>query len=398
MLIIIDTSVVTFIKENIKSLNFQSKEIIALNSISMSYYNLEHLIVADQDVLEYLSECNILSELSKLVFCNLLSKYYSFAEYEKKCIYKIVVSKNISQLSRSDNMFYIPLEKLVNISKSILISENLSDCEFYESLGKKMISELEEYHSFNMNFHYITCAGSDAYNVTLNELKENNFCLLIMDTDKDYQDADIGTSLINARKIFNEKKDTRVIELYELQVREKENIVPPSFYLFCSNPPQKNLLKHLALYENSEKASEYLRHLDIKDGIKAKKCKSSDKKWHRLYDEYLMQLESNNLIACSICDVNGKEDNFTLLSGIGDNIVDTFREDILCGGLIKKLQTKTEINVPDYVLESIRMSIEQSKMLFTIIPEYIKKDWQDIAVKVLSWGLCANETEVYLNC
>lgn len=398
MLIKIDNSVIDFINANIANLNLFSKEVKAINSIAHAYINMQHLVIASRDVLDYLCEFSLLDNSSKMVFYYLSSQSYYFDEYEKKFECMIIAHKRQKEFSKVNNTYRVPLESLQQLSYSTLISENLSDCYFYESLCKKMMTENNEYNNFSIQFHHIHCGGSDAYKTTLNELNYNNFCLLIMDTDKSYKDDDVGTSLKSARKIYIEKKNDHIIDLYELGVREKENIIPPSYYLLCLNPPQKKLFYRLISYEEDENNNEYLRYLDLKDGIKAKKYKAKDTNWHKLYDPYLMELEINELLSCSIEQINNQDDEFLFLKGIGGDIVDTFRKDILCGGLKDKLEEKRIINgIPPNAIKALEIQVERSLSLFTNLPSYIRNDWIGLCNKLLAWGCCALESQAIIN-
>jgi len=103
MLIKIDNSVTEYIINNYNTLTLFSNEIRALNSIACSYLNMQHLITADINTLEYLSECKLLSEAARKTFLFLTSKLYYLGALEEKYRYKTIVHKLDFNFKREKN-------------------------------------------------------------------------------------------------------------------------------------------------------------------------------------------------------------------------------------------------------------------------------------------------------
>jgi len=219
-----------------------------------------------------------------------------------------------------------------------------------------------------------------------------------MDSDKDYSEDNVGTSLRNARAIYYEKEKNHIINLYELKVREKENLIPPSIFLLMEKPVRKELLDYLSSLEGDTEKSQILRYLDIKDGLKAKKWKSNNNQWHKLYGELLESLDTKGLLACSLEDIQSKNEDDLILYGIGCSAVEKFQKEVLCDGLIKKKKTKEEllnngVQIPQEQIDELQCKVEITRNLFKNLPEYIIDDWIDICEEVLAWGCCALESD-----
>ena len=117
-----------------------------------------------------------------------------------------------------------------------------------------------------------------------------------------------------------------------------------------------------------------------------------------MYDQYLVKLASSELLACAIEEIYSQDGEFRLFSGIGDEVVDTFRKDILCGGIIDKLEEKKHIiGIPQNVIDALELKVEVSTNLFDTLPIYIKQDWINLCQTVLAWGCCSLDTQIIIN-
>ena len=403
MLIVIDISVKNHIEANEKDLKWCSSIISALNSIARAYVYMKHLVITDIESLEYFSECKILDEGTRKLFTHFLSKQYTFDDIKGKCKCKIIAHKNNQGFYINNDEYWVPIEQLNEIKETVLISENNSDCSFYEQLCKKMISESSDNNSLNICFNKISCSGSHAYVAAENEIQKNNIVFMLMDSDKNHHEDDVGESLKNARKICNKYKDKYYVYLFETNFREKENIIPPSFYLlFNKKVNNAKFIEYLGLLEKNSQYQEILRYLNIKDGIQSKIYKNSDSRWKTVYNDFFRELDQNNFLIYKLNDIGEINDDIIILEGIGNKAVEKFTSLILCGGLSKEKEKlifakSNGRKISEWQIKSITDNEIKIKKLFNILPEYIKNDWYLLCREILIWGCCASDTQIIFN-
>ena len=235
MLIKIDTSIIDYIKNNKEKLSYYDDVILNINSIVRSYKEGKHLIIAELEDLEFLSECSLLERVTQRIITGILHTYYTVGSYEDLYVEKIIAHMKSDEFFRRENEYWDPVNRLKNIDKTVLISENLTDCNFYIDLCKSLIRQVDKFKNQHVNFEERMCGGSLAYETAENDLKGEKFILLIMDSDKNFEDDTTGDSFNSAKRIYKENKDKHIIDLYQLNIREKENLVPPSILLLMDN-------------------------------------------------------------------------------------------------------------------------------------------------------------------
>ncbi|MDZ4442452.1 hypothetical protein ORM30_18495 [Bacillus cereus] len=396
MLIKIDDTVTEFIKSNKSNLNRDSLEIRALNHIARAYQEGHHMISASLEALEVLAKLDLLDYDPQRIYHQLLSRFTFLLAYEDYCCSYILVKDNSFDFYRNESkpnkiIYEAPLKrfsKLSTLLPTILLSEDHSDCKFYEKIANKYILENKAAINVNLNLNHISGGGSQSYTAYDCEINKGSIVLAIADNDKSYPDDKDGETLAQLQKVYNKYNQIAIIELHGLKVREKENLIPPSMYLMCCNGSSKNVLRKLEEIERLSEHQSKLMYIDIKDGIKAKVVKD------KLYKEYFQELfEVIDLIACSLDEVDQKSDTEVLMAGIGGKL-DEFITDVFEGGLEKNLYEKKSIaqkeNIPDYIIQKMEGDVLKKQNLVDSLPDYLKNEWDELCHKIISWGCCDN--------
>ncbi|MEH7361798.1 hypothetical protein [Priestia megaterium] len=397
MLIKIDETAIQYIEEHYESLNLQSSEIKSLDNIAKSFYEGYHTISASLEVLEFLTKLDLLEYKSKRVYSYLLSKFTFLPAYEDFCTDYIIVKSSdvIFRKVENDNkcIFEVPLRyftDFMSAGPTILLSEDISDCIFYEKLAAKYIEENRQRLNINLCFDHVPGNGGGSYRVYKHKVEAGRITLAIADSDKTYPEDNIGDTLLKLNTTYNLYKDNKVTNLIALNVREKENLIAPSLYLMCTNSGSKESLNKLLKIEVSSEFSTLLKYIDLKDGIKAKALKGNENR--KKYLESLFK-EFSDLVACSYEEIDDQDDEFPIMEGIGRGF-ESFLSDVLDRGLEKKLEEKQKIaqkfSIPEEVMKELESSITIKSQLFNHLPNYLEEEWQSLCQKIISWGCCAH--------
>ncbi|WP_350343965.1 hypothetical protein PRVXT_000330 [Proteinivorax tanatarense] len=387
MLISIDESVIDFIRENKEELNYCSKVIKSLNTIARAYADKEHFVIGDVYTLEYLCKCELLENTSKRMFTSISSQYVFIAGLQDRLNCKVVAHKKGNNFFKEGNEYWVPIDRFEKLRESYLVSEDLSDCGFYESLCKKMMRGKRNFDGVNLKFFPDSCSGNQADRTVTSLLQRGHeaFILLIVDTDKDHHESRPGPSFDEALKVYKKTKTSNVIKLHEMKLREKENLVPPSLFLLIENPPHEEILRFLSELEPYPEYENVLRYLDIKDGFKVGTYIGRG-----LYENVIKGLETENLLACSLTNDNNK----TIFNGIGNKVLENkFQKQVLEGGLLSIIKEKEKLleegkEIPRNVLVELNYKYNKSKELFASLPTYIEEDWHQLCEDIVSWGCC----------
>ena len=394
MLIKIDNTIVGFIRNNILTLNTLSPEILALNHIADAYREGDHLVVADVEVLEFLTRCILLNNSTRLIYEHLKNRIYSFGAYESLLTCYILVHKKDITFNRMtiSNVchFEVPLERLSKrmcLAPTFLVSEHQSDCEFYIKIAKRYISEIVTFNGINIKMETILGGGDSSSLVYKYHISQGKICLAIADSDKSYPHDQIGDTLLGLQQVFQDYKYSHIIDLYALDVREKENLVSPSVYLMCTNSSCRVTLKKLYEIEMSEHR-EKLKYIDIKGGLNAKSYLTADSNWLEYYE--ILFKEKSDLLNCGIDEICTKDEKYVLIDGIG-GYLRYVEYEILDGKLEDILNKKIALKIPQDVIDKINKDVERSKSLFSHLPDYLQEEWKSISEKILAWGCCSPE-------
>lgn len=401
MLIKIDDTVTEYVESNKQSLDLDSLEIRALDNIAKAYQEGQHIISASLDALEILTKLDLLENNSRRIYHNLLNKFTFLPAYENYFSVYILVKSNDCDFYRNDTqndkiIYEVPLNrfsKLQATRETVLLAEDSRDCDFYEKIANKYISENKAEINVKLNFDPLPGGGIRSYDALKRKIHRGAIVLSIADSDKSYPNDKIGETLNKLKQVYNEYYQTSIIDLHGLKVREKENLIPPSMYSMCCNSSASDVIAKLEKIERLSEHQSKLMYIDIKEGIKAKTVKNSQSL------EYFRELfEANDLISCSLEEAAQKENKDVLMMGIGGKI-EEFVNDYFEDGLEKKLEEKKLVvqknNLSEQAIKKIEQEIEnmeeflvKKQNLIDHLPDYLKDEWKDLCHKIISWGCC----------
>jgi hypothetical protein len=392
LVIQIDDSVVEYINSNIAGLTQTSSEILALNNLATTYREGKHILIGSLKVLENLKELKLLDDSARRVYHNLWSRFVYLNTY-KKFEDRILVVDRDTPFCRSESesqcIFKVPIthfERLDRSDTTRLVCEDLSDCQFFIALAQKYVDEHREDFEVRISFRPVNGGGNNTYRMYEHEIQNDFIVLGIADSDREFPQSSVGATLRSMRNVYSRYCRTKIVGLFELEVREKENLISPSLYLLGANSSLKSLLHNLARLEDVPEHAEKLKYLDMKDGLKAGTLKANSNAY--AYYKDLFQ-DVADLISCSIEDIFDLDDDYAVIEGLGTKLIDDFIQNVLNGGLEKKLQTKKTIDgIPPEVIAELENNIEKKNRLFENVPQYLRDHLESLCRKIIYWGCC----------
>lgn len=273
MLLYIDNTFVTEIQKNNKT------AIEALNLIALGRKQGNHLLLAERSNLKVIRDCEYVSEDTKRVFTFLYENFPNFAIIKSKLTFyiKIISGTKHMSLVKSDlqhicEISYDYFQDLKIITETVVIGENQSEIEFYKYIANHC-KQNRDLSSLPLKCQSRMGGGNTTHTVYSNEQdQEQSFCLCYVDSDKKYPNAQVGDTLKAVRKADNPCK--LLSKLYELKVREIENIIPINILekVIDLDINHKNGLLTLKKVLKSENYKD-LFFLDFKNGISIKNYK-----------------------------------------------------------------------------------------------------------------------------
>lgn len=362
MLIYIHQSICEYL-ETIPSENATFSTICdSIEAVATAFRQKKHLIEIARKDAKFLSLYSGFSSSTKEVFKIILGNYV-YLNYTSICDCKLVF--HVGNIEKDSNNFYWDINlKFCSCQKGILFSEDLTDSKFYFRIAEFLHRSKSACSGISMAIEHTTCAGSQAYAVTKERLIDGTFCLLIVDTDKDFHGVATGSSARSGLQLDNEYKRLRkyippqegIFKLVYFDVREKENLIPPSLMRMCKGIPDAvPLIDELLALEEKGDSFEILRYLDIKDGVKGKK-------FPQLPDNYQEEIKK-----FPFAKLDAKEDEL-IFKGVGNSIDKKFLE---------LLQSQNSEGIYGISLEEI--------------PQYILPDWEEIYKFVFIFACCLDD-------
>lgn len=398
MLIQLDKSIEQSLSEIAQNLNENSLEVRALNNLAVAYRNGWHIIIGPLRVLKLIKNLDHIDKSTKSVFDRLINEY-TFQKSYKDLVGEYILIKGLngipSRIEDGDSKYHYEtslnyFSRLSRCMSTSLICEDESDFDFYKKLAEKYLKENRNISGIDLSLNFSNGGGVRSYRVLERGISDNgNPILAIADSDKKYPESDFGQTLKKLLQIENKYKNTSIINVYPLKVRAKENLIPPSLYLIGTGHSVKSHLEKLQTIEKQN--SEKLFYFNIKDGYKVKHFK--DEKFIEYFGDVFKEIE--DLVSCSVEDIDTKIDGEeVIVSGI-KGIVEQFTYNILDNGIEEKLQVKKNLkNPPSQVLgiiTELEEILEQKGDFFNKLPQYINEIIIELCKKILSWGVSKGE-------
>ncbi|WP_433895184.1 hypothetical protein [Sphingobacterium mizutaii] len=153
--------------------------------------------------------------------------------------------------------------------KTILLCENINDCDFFEIIGKNYL----RINGINTSMLKFNPQGGGGSTIQKEYSKiyssHENFCLCIVDSDIKYPGGKEGSTSSNLFKFIKKNNENLKIFAEVLSVHEIENLIPRKFYI--KNYEDKGrtwkgnyYLIDKLFYKNSINQ----KHFDFKQGLK----------------------------------------------------------------------------------------------------------------------------------
>ena len=198
---------------------------------------------------------------------------------------------------------YIKEHNLSLSSRIVLLTEDVSDCEFYESLCKKIIN-----NRLNVMFRHVSGGGTEINkNLSMSVVHNRDIVYAICDSDKYHPDDEVGDTAKKLMTVVNQLESQGYYYTgYEvLEVSEKENLIKPTEYgKYLGN---SIILKDLSDIEVDEDVKYYLDFFDYKAGL----TKSVYEKHPEFYNKLLNKL---SIDTDKVEAMHGKE---AIIKGLG---------------------------------------------------------------------------------
>lgn len=328
----------------------------AINKLFELMKENKHIVYAKRNLLIKLKDFKYINFDNKKYIDQILQQYidiYSSIRNIKKRM--LVVPNNLSE----SNDWIIELKKCSKLTRAKLSADNPDDAEFYISV----FSYMNTNKLYTVNFENSSFCGSNAERY-LNAMDEElNIILAISDSDKEYENCDLGNT---AKKVINAVNNAKnaIMEYYIIGVREIENLIPIDFYSLISNSNVDLLLDCIKNFSQNE---EFMKYVNIKDGVSNYCLDNADEKWHKLYDDFIQMCKENGIY-------NRKEDGYRskiCVKGIGSNQINRIR--------VKLFKKDNQLN-----FEILGTNYDRKDCM----PQYIINEWSNIYNYLLNYG-CA---------
>lgn len=446
MILLLDNSIEKVIEGDIED----TKEMFI--NLALWIKSGRHIVLADKKLLAKLINLDSLPNHIRRIYNSLYKKInLIYGIIEKVKGYAIITNSidiTCMELINDKIVYYVPFGSLGNIDSFAeirLISENNSDCDFYKNIAKKYIQEYKI--GCDINIKNIAGGGDQTATVYEEEMVNNqSICIAIVDSDKKYKGDSIKDTSRKVKSIYEQNKSKYVTDLYILDVREKENLVPTTMYEWCySSKMHEESIRYLKFLEKSNDLQDLYKYCDIKDGITISelfKCKDNYNLLNQYLHNQILKFTLNEdidmcfliylndilqgLLRCegfnelingitsisnphldiSIEDANNIISNYikccskreqvkaskeVFIHGIG-SLINEFKNDILEQKIQERIKEKENVIIRNYnpgienELKKLNFNYIKSQIIFGHLPEYLYHEWSEIANTIITWG------------
>jgi len=276
MLIHLTDDLISKLKAQEESSKIVDKDIWAsLNNIAMASREGNHLVAGSREAFCYLRTIDKLGSLSQSLFDTLSRKTVFTEAYTSffKTHIRIESVRDIPRIETLDNntKFIFPLIHFCNInrvSKTKLVSENYNDCFFYHKIAEYYLKRTNKI-SLPLSFEYEHGGGDTTHLVFTNKISNKYLVIAIADNDKEHPNGQVGETIKKLIRYYESCKEKEIAGIHLYTARAMECLVPPSFYLLCSDVSGKKHIQELKAIEDSDHYCERLLFLNPQ-GMKKK--------------------------------------------------------------------------------------------------------------------------------
>ena len=367
--------------ENIKEItNPLDKSIIIIDTLFTSMIKCQHIIFGSETLLKYLERCDLISPTNRKFIQWIRQQYIYVYECYEILPYKINVILQGDTIKRVGDIFYVPLKFLYEVRETKLLSENENDALLFLNIFSHVNKVKKLSSNFSIRFENDSFHGGNAPSKLNQAIIEERIMICLIDSDKLYVNGKHGDTYRGANDVYKKIKNNHVIHMKELNVREKENLIPPRLYL-CITENCKVLLEILDGFIDNENI---MKFFDLKDGDKFKN--TTDENWLSNYQEIFDKCIEKEIYIEPPEDMEGRE-SYLCIKGIGAKLCDLVNAMILDPS--EKYLDYMEQHSVD---ENKKMLINDFRdKVMDVLPEYLKKEWEEIFNLLFSWGCCLSK-------
>lgn len=291
----------------------EDKYTIFFNGLAHSINNGKNYIYLSKKTLELLYNSKKIDLTSRKIYKRIFDNSSEDLAIKKSVSRRVMVANNgEDKIKIIDNQILIPIdiaiEKNLFDTRTNLICENLSDCNFFGNIAK--LYKLENsINAINIELENNNGGGDTIVEVYKEKDKLKEISLLIVDSDQKYYEAPLGNTLKRLLKV----EKSQVVEIYSLHVHEIENLIPiqmiENYYRQSNNEENReDVINFLKLFKISNFDNSPLAFFDMKKGIQVKKWQENEN-----YREYWkLNLESVKYVY---------DENQYIINGFGDNLL-----------------------------------------------------------------------------
>lgn len=262
--------------DNLETQKDHSSDLLALERIALAYWNGNHLVFANPQVLERLKEFDFQKAFIKEIFRELYNKFPQTKSYLSSFSRRIDILPGVHIFRRIGDADNFRLEISTDYiatgsiaSKLKFISENPNDTKIFSTISNvyKIRNNLGQ---FRLDFEPIHGGGSDIYEQFLNYASyrgsnRTNLCLCIIDGDKSFPNDKSSDSVRKFKQLNRRKCENGEFNI--LDQREMENLLPTK--MLKEKTAHHMSAGNLKILEGIEKLSpESRKYFDFKNGIK----------------------------------------------------------------------------------------------------------------------------------
>ena len=257
------------------------------------------------------------------------------------------------------NIFEVPINFFSDqLSRTSLVTENTEDGYFYKGIADRMKNDKMFGLSQNIVINCSNDAGGGSQTSTCFRNKaqiEKRVTFSICDSDKTDISSPLGATAKNISKISKTIDSNSICDFIILNVREKENLLPPSYYCEHGNYKYLKGLNLLKTIENDKVLIEKIKYLKISDES----------------DDTLKFFEENFKEQIQTTDYSVGKSGCSLIS----------KEFIYTESYLKSIQQNFKKNK-----EGLRHYEKQYASFFEKLPESLVEEYLRITLELISWS------------
>lgn len=364
--------------ENINKItNPLDKKIIIIDTLFTSMIKCQHIIFGSETLLKYLESCELISPTNRNFIQWIRQQYIYVYECYEILPYKINVILQGDTIKRVGDVFHVPLKFLYEVRETKLLSENENDALLFQNIFTQVNKYKKLSPYFSIRFENDSFHGGNAPSKLNQAACEERIMVCLLDSDKLYANGKRGDTYRGANTVYKRIKNDHIMHMKELNVREKENLIPPRLYL-CVTENCKVLLEIL---DDLVERENIIKYFDLKDGVKFKNI--TDEKWMNNYKEIFDKCNEKNIYNEPPEEME-ERDNFLCIKGIGAKLCDMVNATIL-----EPSERYVDYMEQHSISEDKRILVTDIRYkVMDVLPEYLRIEWEEIFELLFSWGCC----------